>query len=349
MRARRARNARLAAGLLILAACSSEAPPPEAATTPETVDPVIVYTAEGRAAIAAALDAWRAASGSTFELVTDDRPDGSPRRPDYSLRAGTDLFVAGSLVEIWAVAEADALRPVYSDVVEANVAATFRDPESRWVALSRRARVVAYNAAQVEAGDLVGVDSYASLGDERWQGRLCVSSSANPGNRSLIAFLIGRHGARDAEIIVRTWRANLAIAYLADDEALLAAIADGRCGIGIVDSARLAVFAAGNPGAPVAAHWFADASNLLTDISAVAITRHAKQPDSARALLEWLTGTEANALFAGRRFEFPVKENAALATAVEAWDGRLPPAVDYAELGFLLEEAQLLAERARYP
>ena len=349
MTACQARIVRLAAGFLIVAGCSSEAPPPEASTPPEAVNPVIVYTVDGSAATSAALDSWRAASGGAFELVTDDRPEGAPRRQNYSIRSDADLFVAGSLAEIWTVAEADALRPVYSDVVEANVAATFRDPESRWVALSRRARVVAYNAAQVEAGELTGVDSYASLGDERWHGRLCVSSSAVPGNRSLIAFLIGRHGARDAEIIVRRWRENLAIAYLADDNALLDAIADGRCGIGIVDSARLAAFAAGNSTAPVAAHWFADASNMLTDISAVAITRHATQPDAARALLEWLTGTGANALFAGSRFEFPVKENAALATAVEAWAGRLPADADYAELGFLLEEARLLAERARYP
>lgn len=345
----RARITLFAVGSFVLAACSGEAPPPAAGTSPESADPVIVYTVADRAATSAVLASWRTVSGGAFELITDDRPEGSPRRANYSVRAGTDLFVAGSLAEIWTVAEADALRPVYSDVVDANVPATFRDPESRWVALSRRARVVAYNAARVSADALTGVNSYGSLGDERWQGRLCVSSSAVAGNRSLIAFLIDRHGAREAELIVRSWRANLAIPYLADDQALLDAIADGRCEIGIVDSARLAAFAVGNPDAGVAAHWFADASNGMSDISAVAITRHAQHPDAARALLEWLTGTEANALFAGRRFEFPVKESAVLATAVEAWAARLPPDSDYAALGFLLEEARLLAERARYP
>ena len=256
MTARRPRFVRLAVGFLIIAACGSEAPPPETSTPPEAVNSVIVYTADGSAATSAALDSWRAASGGEFEMVTDDRPEGAPRRSNYSLRSDTDLFVAGSLAEIWTVAEADELRPVYSDVVEANVAATFRDPESRWVALSRRARVVAYNFAEVEAEILSGVDSYAALGDEQWQGRLCVSSSTVPGNRALIAFLIDRHGARDAELIVRSWRQNLAIAYLADDEALLEALADGRCGIGIVDSAKLAAMTAGDPGATVAAHWF---------------------------------------------------------------------------------------------
>jgi iron(III) transport system substrate-binding protein len=350
MKTGRPRIARFATVLLVVAACGRETPPSGAAVTaPEPAEPVIVYSAESRDATTAALDSWRATGGGAFELVTDDRPEHSPPRTNYSVRNGTDLFVAGSLAEIWAVAEADALRPVFSDVVAANVAATLRDPESRWVALSRRARAVAYNATQVEPGELTGVDSYASLGDERWRGRLCVSSSTVPGNRSLLAFLIDRHGARDAEIIVRSWRDNLAIPYLADDEALLDAIGDGRCGIGIVDSAMLAAYTAGNPDTPVAVRWFADATNLLTDISAIAITRHAKQPDTARALLEWLTGAEANALFAGRRFEFPVNENAALGTAVEALAGRLPPDADYAALGFLLEEARLLAERARYP
>jgi iron(III) transport system substrate-binding protein len=187
------------------------------------------------------------------------------------------------------------------------------------------------------------------LGDERWRERLCLSSSSLPENAVLVAFLIRRHGVRDAEIIVREWRANLATTVFPGDAELLEALADGRCGIGIVDSALLASFAGVRTGLPVAAHWFSERANTLTDISAAAVTRHATQPDAAEALLEWLSRPGPNGLFAGRRFEFPANPDAELASAVESGSGRLPDDTAYAELGFLLEEADLLVERARYP
>ena len=332
---------------LLVAACGKAPPPPAASTTPDADGAVIVYTSGDSGGTSAVLGAWRAATGNDYQLLTDDLPPGARRSP--AVKPEADLFVAGSLAEMWAVAESDALRPVFSEAIGANVDAAYRDPESRWAALSRRARVVAYNPGRVGQEALGGVDRYASLAEEAWADRLCLSSSAVPGNRTLIAFLIARVGARDAEIIVRGWRQNLASPIFADDHALLDAIADGRCEIGLADSAVLSAYAAAKPDAPLAIHWFPDAANTVSDVSAAAVTRHAKAADAATALLEWLTGAGANAIFAGRRFELPVNADAALATAVESAAGRLPSDTDYAELGFLLEEAQLLAERARYP
>lgn len=337
----------LLSGALLVAACGGDARQPAATTAADAVKPVVVFASGDTAGISAALDAWRAATGNSYQLLTDDLPPGVRRNP--AVKPEADLFVAGSLAEVWTVAEADSLRPVFSERIGANVDVAYRDPESRWVALSRRARIVAYNTGRVEQDALSRVDGYASLADDSWAGQLCVSSSAVPGNRALVAFLISRHGEREAELIVRGWRENLATLVLADDNALLDALADGRCAVGLVDSASLAAFAGANPDAPVAAHWFPDTSGTLTDISAAAVTRHAVQADAAGELLEWLTGSEANAVFAGRRFEFPVNDAAALATAVAAWSGQLPQSSDYAALGFLLEEAELLTERARYP
>jgi iron(III) transport system substrate-binding protein len=343
--------ATLIAVTLVVTACGERPSTAErpAAPSPDAGQPLIVFAARGDAGTAAALDAWRAETGGAVQLQSNDAPAGIVRQVSSIPKPDADLFLATSLAEIWAVAEADALRPTFSEAIDAAIAEPFRDPESRWVALSRRARVIAYNSDRVKAAELESVDNYAALGDERWRGRLCVSSSAVPGNRTLVAFLISRYGKREAELIVRRWRANLATNVLTDDDALLAAIADGRCGTGFIDSAVLAAYSGANPGAPVAAHWFADSSNTLTDISAAAVMRHADQPYTGAVLLEWLSAAAPNALFAGRRFEFPVNEEAALASAVAAWAERMPRSASYAELGFLLEEARLLAERARYP
>jgi len=311
--------------------------------------PLAIYASHNAAETAAVLETYRAATGQRFRLLTDDLAEDEVRLADPAMMPDADLFLAASLAEVWAVAEADALRPVYLPSLVDVIPTSLRDPELRWFALSRRARVVAYNRDEYEAGEVADLQAYAALGDGAWSGRLCLSSSAVPGNRALVADLIRKLGVREAELVVRRWRVNLGMTVFTNDGTLLAAITDGRCGIGIVDSNVLAAFQAANRDAAVAAHWFDDPAETLVDISAAAVTRHASQPEAAQALLEWLVSPAPNGSFAGPRFEIPLAASAPVVPAMAAWPTHLPATPPLAELGFLLEEADRLIERARYP
>jgi iron(III) transport system substrate-binding protein len=266
---------------------------------------------------------------------------------DVAGRASADLFVANSVADIWAFAEDDELRPVYSAVVDANIDTSLRDSESRWVGLATRARIVIYNDTLVTDDEVATLQNYASLRDERWRGRLCLSSSRSGGNRLLIAHLINTHGVREAETIARGWRANLATTIFADDDALLAAMAAGDCAIGIADSNRIYAI----PGSTdVSAHWFSAPDATVIDASVAAVSRHANDAAGAQQMLEWLTTPTPNALFAIRQLDLPANADAPSSSTVAdlpVTRGSAP--VPLSELGFLLEEADLLRERARYP
>jgi len=118
---------------------------------------------------ASVLDAYRSATGTKYRLMSDDMPEQAARLGNPQLMPKADLFVAGSLAELWSVAESDALRPVYSETLVNNIDPAMRDPESRWVALASRARIVVYNTGQVSAQKMAALQDYASLGDEAWR------------------------------------------------------------------------------------------------------------------------------------------------------------------------------------
>jgi iron(III) transport system substrate-binding protein len=312
-------------------------------------DPLVVYVSHDAARTASVLDAYRSDTGTKYRLMSDDMPEQAARLGNPQLMPKADLFVAGSLAELWSVAESDALRPVYSEALANNIDPAMRDPESRWVALASRGRIVVYNTGQVSAQKMAALQDYTSLGDEAWRDSLCVASSAVPGNRSLIAFLIRRLGVRDAEIAVRRWRDNLAATVFVNDEELLRAVSNGQCTIGIADSNVLAELKNMKPDTPVAAHWFDAPDNTFFDISGAGVTRHAADPDGATALLEWLTTAMPNALFATRDFEFPANPEAPAGAAIEGWSQHVPEPASLADIAFQLEEAARLVERARYP
>ena len=134
-----------------------------------------------------------------------------------------------------------------------------------------------------------------------------------------------------------------------NDGTLLAAIADGRCGLGLVDSNVLAALLYSKQDAPVAVRWFDDPSGTLADISGGGVTRHAKNPEAALQLLEWLASSTPNALFATLRYEFPANPASETGRAIAAWPHDAVDLESLSDLGFLLEEADRLIERARYP
>ncbi|MDH3439855.1 MAG: hypothetical protein OEM63_03815, partial [Gammaproteobacteria bacterium] len=266
--------------LIMLAACSQEpADPPS--ELPEIAEPartasgqVVVQSSRPPQQMIPVLDGWGSETGGRFELVTAEAGE-EPVEADF--------YVNGSLAETWDQAEADAFRPVYSETVARNIDALLRDSESRWTALSRRARAIVYNPEQVSAAELQAIPDYESLRGQIWRNRLCLSSSTVPGNRLMVALLISRHDLREAEIIVREWRANLASTVFADDEALLAAIDAGDCAIGIADTTGVLTGAYDN----VSVHWFASPSETLVDVTTASVSRHARDPDQGAALLEW--------------------------------------------------------------
>ena len=155
------------------------------------------------------------------------------------------------------------------------------------------------------------------LGNPGYAGRICISSSQHPANRSLIAYLIEAEGVREAERLVRRWVRNLAQPPFASEKKLLEAVRVGDCEYGIASWG----------GSGLAAGMTAFVSQPQTlDVTAIGINRHAARAGAAQQLVDWLLRKWA------MRFQRA--------------DDYSPPPVHIA--GRRDEEARLLAERAGY-
>lgn len=282
---------------LLLAACNP-APPPS---------PVVVYLyGDETTPLTATFDAFTAETGMPVELrfgrsdaLTDDviANRGSPP---------ADVLLASNAADIWRAAEEGALRPIVSDAIDA-IADVQKDPDRYWAGI----RVHLHFIVSADSRDTIA--NYDVLGTADLAGRLCLSSSVLPVNRSLLAYLIDERGAREAERLVRRWNRNLAHAPFASENALLDAVRDGVCEFGVASShgrlAGLTVYS-------IPPHYF--------DVSAVGIARHAGHPDAAQRLVDWLLRGHVE-YFRGDATLRPVRIT-----------------------GWLDEEARLLAERAGY-
>jgi len=242
-----------------------------------------------------------------------------------------DIIYSTHLQPVWRAAEEGALRPLRSENVAQRVPGSLRDPDGLWTAVSL---VHARLLVDTRAIDQAAVAGYEFLADPALDGRVCLTQSAQPLNRAVIARLIDKHGRRPAERIVRGWIGNLAQPPFDTDAELVAAIAAETCGIGIVSSAAGRPIIPGFVRQPLAA---VTPVPPVSNVEAVGISRHAGNPDAARRLIEWLLTDAVQATYPASRGLEPAVSGEPLL------DGT-PISV----IGWQDAEAVLLAERARY-
>jgi iron(III) transport system substrate-binding protein len=335
--------------LPLLVACGNDvADSEEKPRSPADAGRVVVYSTFGEEFVQPVFDAYAAEAGVTVMLVTGDFAELAEKVLNPGAGPIADLFIAGNSGALWRAAELGIFRPTRSDAIDARVPERLRDPTRLWFAINTEARGIVFNADLVALDDLQSITGYASLGDERWRGRLCLSSSGHAANVSLLAMLVNDLGIRDTELLVRRWRANLAGAVTPDDGRLLQAVEAGECAVGIAGSSEFARYVDTHGHGGTVARWLPVSGELHVDASGAGVTRHAHNPERAAALLEWLTSDFANGLLAARVSRFPVNAASAADNSIAAWADFDVNPVGLASLYFLQEDAIRLAERAGY-
>jgi len=308
----------------LLVACTPEQ------STEEAPEPIVVYAAgKDRTYLPALFGSYTKETGVEVIVRYGNASGIVDDVIDSRVSPVADILLVPSVTEIWRAAEEGALRPIYSEFVQDSVPTWLRDPDEYWVALSYRTAVLVYDPDSISP-DLLS--SYEELAEAQFRGRICMSSASLAINRAVIAMLIDKLGIRDTELAVRGWVANLAMPTFDSEIELLRAVQSGDCSVGIASSQAAALAAQSIEDSRF--ELFTPAVNY-SDIEAVGVARHARNPDGALALLEWLLSEKIQTQHSSHTMAY---------AAISAANGRKNVAL----VARHIEETQKLAERARY-
>jgi iron(III) transport system substrate-binding protein len=225
-------------------------------------------------------------------------------------RSPADVLVTVDAGRLWRAEQLGLFQPVKSTVLEARIPQSFREPGGLWFGFSLRARLIAYNKAKVKAGELT---SYEDLADPKWKGRVCMRSSSNIYNLSLMGALIDHLGEAKAEAWARSVRNNLAREPKGGDTDQLKSVAAGECDVTISNQyyyARLARSQKADERAVAekVAVVFPNQSSWGThvNVSGAGVMKNAPHREAAIRFLEYLASDEAQRYFADGNNEWPV-------------------------------------------
>jgi iron(III) transport system substrate-binding protein len=225
-------------------------------------------------------------------------------------RSPADVLVTVDAGRLWRAEQLGLFQAVKSPTLESRIPEAYREPGGHWYGFSLRARAIAYNKDKVKAGEIT---TYEQLADPKWKGRICMRSSTNIYNLSLMGALIDHLGDQKAEAWAKAVRTNLAQDPKGGDTDQLKAVAAGQCDVTVSNQyyyARLARSQKPDERAiadkiaivfPNQATW-----GTHVNISGAGVLKNAPNRQSAIKFLEYLASDEAQRYFAEGNNEWPV-------------------------------------------
>lgn len=105
-----------------------------------------------------------------------------------------------------------------------------------------------------------------------------------------------------------------------DDNAVIQAVEAGQCDVGVVNTYYYGRLHKQNPNLPVKIFWPNQQDRgVHVNLSGIGLTKHAPHPEAATKLVEWMTGEQAQKLFADLNQEFPANPQVKPSDEVAAW------------------------------
>ena len=232
-----------------------------------------------------------------------------------------DLIFTVDIGRLTDAANAEVTQPVNSDVLNANIPASYRAANGHWFGLTTRARIIAASKERVKEGE---ISTYEQLADPKWKGRICTRSGKHPYMAALTASMIVHHGEDKAKQWLSGLKANLARKPQGNDRAQAKAIKEGQCDLAVMNHYYMAKMMRNEEQSA----W-ADAIYLVfpnqsdrgahLNVSGMALTKSSPNKAHAIKLMEFLSGDLAQRMYAEENSEYPLKQGVPWSGLLASW------------------------------
>lgn len=267
--------------------------------------------------------------------------------------APADLFMTVDAGRLWRAEQAGLFQSINSNILKEKIPANLQHPEGQWFGFSTRARILVYNTNAIKEGALT---SYKDLADPKYKGRICVRSSGNIYNQSLLASMI----ETDAEEAAKSWAKglldNLARKPQGGDTDQIKAVAAGICDIALANSyyffrLQRSEKAQDNAVVEKLALVFPDQDSGGThvNISGAGILKNAKNKEAAVKFLEYLTSESAQTYFANGNNEYPVVKGVEVNETVQANRDFKIQDINVSAFGKHQRQAKMIFDEIEFP
>ncbi|MEP2028716.1 MAG: Fe(3+) ABC transporter substrate-binding protein [Paracoccaceae bacterium] len=283
------------------------------------------------------------ATGITINRIEGKADELLARMQAEGANSPADVLLTVDTSRLQRAKDQGLLQPIESETLEARVPGYLQDVDNQWFGLSQRARIIFYDK------DVIGIPprNYADLADPKYAGQICIRSSSNAYNQTLLASLITHNG----EAAARDWAAgvvsNMARPPQGGDTDQLRGLVSGECAISVSNTYYFArairADVSGVSDSIAKISWvFPDqgGNGAHMNLSGGGVAAHAPNYDNAVKFLEYLASVQAQQYFSDGNDEYPAVSGVALSPSVAQLGFFKPDDVDLSSVAKNIGAAQ---------
>lgn len=311
---------------------------------------VNLYSARKEALIKPIVDSFSKQTGIKVNLITGKADALLQRIKSEGKNTHADVFITTDAGRLYRAKTAGVLQPIKSTILNQAIPENLRDPEGYWYGLSMRARPIFYVKGVVDAKEL---STYEALAEPQFKDRICIRSSNNIYNQSLVASMLAADGAAKTQQWADAFVSNFARKPKGGDRDQIKGAASGQCDIAIANTYYYGKMIQGKKAdqqkaaAAVAIFWPNQQDRgTHVNVSGAAVTKYAQHPANARKLIEFLSGKEAQRWYADVNYEYPVRKDVPASKLLQSWGSFKADTINLNQLGVNNAEAVKIMDRA---
>ncbi|WP_170431040.1 Fe(3+) ABC transporter substrate-binding protein [Ruegeria arenilitoris] len=273
--------------------------------------------------------------GKADELIARMEAEGANSPADVLLTVDTSRLARAK--------NAGVLQSVDSAVLEERIPANLQDTDNEWFGFSQRGRIIFFDKENVANPPA----TYADLAKPEYKGLICIRSSSNTYNQTLLASIITHEGPEAAKAWAEGIVANMARDPQGGDTDQLRGIVSGECDIAVSNTyyfARAIRKDVKGVSADIdSIGWVfpnQDSTGAHMNLSGAGVAANAPNKENAVLFLEYLASDSAQKYFSAGNDEFPAVEGVELVDSVKALGEFKADEVNLSEVAKNLPEAQ---------
>ena len=284
---------------------------------------VNLYSARQESLIKPLLDAFTTESGIKVNIISSKADALLKRIQTEGINSPADVLLTTDAGRLYRAKQGKVFAAIDSEILNDNIPARYRDVDNKWFGLSLRARLILRT-------DAVGgnkIESYEDLIKPELNKSICIRSSDNIYNQSLLASMIENQGEEAALAWAKGLVANMARRPQGGDRDQIRAAAAGQCSIAIANSYYLAQMLA-DPSNKVD-YQAAKAMTVIwpnqagrgshLNISGAGVLINAPNKANGIRFIEFLVSDTAQKIYADVNLEYPVKPEVAVNPILASW------------------------------
>ncbi|HSK55571.1 MAG TPA: iron ABC transporter substrate-binding protein [Jiangellales bacterium] len=342
MRSRHLLSAATAAALALSLAACGDSDAAGDGTTEESSASLVVYSGRNEDLVQPIIDRFTEETGIEVAVRYAGTGELAAQLLEEGDRTEADAFFAQDGGALGAIAKEGLFAELPEETLD-RVDERFRADDGRWVGVSGRARVVAYNPDEVPEEEVPR--SVLELTDPRWSGEVGIA----PTNASFEAFVTGLR-VLEGDDAARAWLEGMAandVEIFDNNNAVLDAVDNGVVSLGLINhyywyervaelgedgiTARLVFPGGGDPGA-------------LVNVAGVGVVATTDDEEEAQQFVDYLLSEDAQTYFAEETKEYPLVEGVETDAALPPLEELDPPAIDLSDLDTLAETQTMIQE-----